>query len=170
MSIAVCAPLVRIGLGMVRMWKCCDGSVVVQVCIWTFQVSGNAKYVMQRGVGLPGSDATSVMLHVTRFPTTLPWGPLGRAPPQSRSSGPPTRSSGPGHVPPRNMENFRGLVLAPVLPEQRLEKKGEASELLQALSLLQSIMSPVGFAKYRVLVAPQPKRGENQGIRSWEIG
>ena len=32
----------------------------------------------------------------------LPIGPLGRAPPQSRSSGPPTRSSVPRHVPPRS--------------------------------------------------------------------
>ena len=31
--------------------------------------------------------------------------PLGRAPPQSRSSGPPTRSSGPRHVPPANKGN-----------------------------------------------------------------
>ena len=65
---------------MVRMWKCCDGSVVAQVRIWTFRVSGSAKYVMQRGVGLPGSDATCVM----RFPTTFPWvfqdwRPLSRA-------------------------------------------------------------------------------------------
>ena len=30
--------------------------------------------------------------------------PLGRPPPQSRSSGPPTRSSGPRHVPPRLVE------------------------------------------------------------------
>ena len=35
-------------------------------------------------------------------PNNLPIGPLGRAPPQSRSSGPPTRSSGPRHIPPRN--------------------------------------------------------------------
>ena len=35
-------------------------------------------------------------------PNSIPMGPLGRAPPQSRSSGPPTRSSVPRHVPPRN--------------------------------------------------------------------
>ena len=35
-------------------------------------------------------------------PSSIPMGPLGRAPPQSRSSGPPTRSSVPRHVPPRN--------------------------------------------------------------------
>ena len=35
-------------------------------------------------------------------PNNLPMGPLGRAPPQSRSSGPPTRSSVRRHVPPRN--------------------------------------------------------------------
>ena len=35
-------------------------------------------------------------------PNNLPMGPLGRAPPQSRSSGPPTRSSAPRHVLPRS--------------------------------------------------------------------
>ena len=55
------------------MCKCCDGSVVVQVRIWTFRVSGSAKCVTQRGVGLLGSDATGVMLHVILFPTAPPW-------------------------------------------------------------------------------------------------
>ena len=42
--------------------------------------------------------------------SNLPMGPLGRAPPQSRSSGPPTRSSVPRHVPPRNT----GVVSGPL--------------------------------------------------------
>ena len=42
-------------------------------------------------------------------------------------------------------------------------KKGEAGELLQALSLLQSIMSREDFAKYQVLVAPEPKREKTKG-------
>ena len=58
---------------MVQMCKCCDGSEVVQVRIWTFQVSGSAKCVVLLGVGQPGKDAISVMLLVTQFPTTSPW-------------------------------------------------------------------------------------------------
>ena len=188
----------RIVLGMVRMCKCCDGSVVVQVRTWMFQVSGSAKCVTQRGVGLPGSDAIKCDAPRDTVPNNPPMGPLGRAPPQSRSSGPPTRSCGPRHVPPRST----GAVIGPspgagvgpspgnVEAEKKVEglrhvppritesgneplpgadvgsgsagtevgKKGEASELLQALSLLQSIMSPEDFAKYQVLVAPKPKR------------
>ena len=37
-------------------------------------------------------------------------------------------------------------------------KKGEAGELLQALSLLQKIMTPEDFVKNQVFVAPKPKR------------
>ena len=43
------------------------------------------------------------------------------------------------------------------------EKKVEASELLQALSLLQRIMTPEDFVKYQVFVAPKPKLG-----KTWE--
>ena len=105
--------------------------------IWTFQVSGSAKCVTQRGVGLLGSDATGVMLHVMLFPTAPPMGPLGRPPPQSRSSGLPTRSSGPRHIPPRN--NGHGSVpgVCPSPGGNESGKKAEAGELLQALSLLQ---------------------------------
>ena len=45
--------------------------------IWTFQVSGSAKCVVLLGVGQPGKDAFSVMLLVTRFPTTSAMGPFG---------------------------------------------------------------------------------------------
>ena len=55
------------------MCKCCDASEVVLVRIWMFQVSGSAKCVVLLGVGQPGKDAVSVMLLVTRFPTTSPW-------------------------------------------------------------------------------------------------
>ena len=48
-------------------------------------------------------------------PNHLPMGPLGRAPPQSRSSGPPTRSSVPRHVPPRNSGAVSGPPPGPVL-------------------------------------------------------
>ena len=40
--------------------------------------------------------------------SNLPMGPLGRAPPQSRSSGPPARSSVPRHVPPRSTGTVSG--------------------------------------------------------------
>ena len=41
--------------------------------IWTFLVSGSAKCVTQRGVGLLGSDVIGVMLLVIRFQTTFLW-------------------------------------------------------------------------------------------------
>ena len=42
------------------------------------------------------------------------------------------------------------------------EKKVEASEMLQALSLLQRIMTPEDFVKYQVLVAPKTKTGKTR--------
>ena len=80
-------------------------------------------------------------------PNNPPMGPLGRPPPQSRSSGPPTRSSGPRHIPPRYHGNG-GDVPSPVAgvgPSpggNDSGKKGETGELLQALSLLQQIVTP----------------------------
>ena len=88
-------------------------------------------------------------------------GPLGRPLPQSRSSGPPTRSTGPRHIPPRNGGNgsvpspWAGAGPSPGGNESG--KKAEAGELLQALSLLQKIMTPEDFVEYQVLVAPKPK-------------
>ena len=73
-------------------------------------------------------------------PNNLPMGPLGRAPPQSRSSGPPTRSSGPRRIPPRNSGTGSmpppGAGVGPSPGGIETERKVEASELLQALSLL----------------------------------
>ena len=132
----------------------------MQVRIRTFRVSGSVKCVLQRGVGLPGNDAASVMLHVILFPT------VPSSPPQSHSSGHPTRSSEPRHIPPRNSGN--GSVPRPeagVGPSPGGNdpgKKAEASELLQALSLLQKIITPEDFVKYQVLVAPNPKPGKTR--------
>ena len=99
-------------------------------------------------------------------PNNLPMGPLGRAPPQSRNSGPPSRSSGPRHVPPRNSGTGSGpppgAGVGPGPGGVEAEKKTEASELLQALSLLQRIMTPEAFVKYQVLVAPKPKPGKTR--------
>ena len=98
-------------------------------------------------------------------PSSIPMGPLGRAPPQSRSSGPPTRSSVPRHVPPRSASAVStsppGAGVGPSPGTAEVEKKTEASDLLQALSLLQRIMSPEDFVKYQVLVAP-PKPGKTR--------
>ena len=97
-------------------------------------------------------------------PNNLPVGPLGRAPPQSRSSRPPTRSSFPRHVPPRNTGTVSGpppgTGVGPSPGSVDAEKKVEASEMLQALSLLQRIMTPEDFVKYQVLVAPKTKPGK----------
>ena len=97
--------------------------------------------------------------------SNLPIGPLGRAPPQSRSSGPPTRSSVPRHVPPRSTGAVSGpppgAGVGPSPGNVEAEKKVEANEMLQALSLLQRIMSPEDFVKYQGLVAP-PKPGKTR--------
>ena len=76
-------------------------------------ITGRSVLSEGSAVGLPGNDATSVMLLVTE---------------QSSHAG--TEGG----------------------------KKGKASELLQALSLLQSNMSPEDFAEYQILVAPKPKK------------
>ena len=84
-------------------------------------------------------------------PNNPPKGPLGRPPPQSRSSGPPTRSSRPRHIPPRYNGNgdvpSSAAGVGPSPGGNECGKKGEAGELLQALSLLQHIMTPEDFAK-----------------------
>ena len=56
------------------------------------------------------------------------------------------------------MSHFQGLEWGSGSAGAEVGKKGEATELLQALSLLQNIMSPEDFAKCQVLVAPKPKR------------
>ena len=162
-------PSVTMGLGMVRMCKCCDRSAVVQVRFWTFRESGSAKCVMRRGVGLPGSDATSVMLFVTRFPTTL-FSPVPPSPPTPRvlwgghllsrevqvlrlgALGLDTFHRGTMGM---GMSPLRGVVLAPVLAGMRWERREKLVSCCK-LCLLQTIMSPEDFAKYQVLVAPKP--------------
>ena len=54
-----------------------------------------------------------------------------------------------------------GAGVGPSPGNAEVEKKAEASDLLQALSLLQRIMSPEDFVKYQVLVAP-PKPGKTR--------
>ena len=54
-----------------------------------------------------------------------------------------------------------GAGVGPSPGSVEAEKKVEASEMLQALSLLQRIMSPEDFVKYQVLVAP-PKPGKTR--------
>ena len=148
--------MVRIGLGMVRMWKCCDGSVVVRVRLdipgqWECKVC-HATRCWPARKRCHNCDAPR-----DAVPKNPPMSPLGRARPQSRSAGPPTRSSGPRHISPKNQGN--GNEPSPgagVGPNAGGNEAGKKGELLQALSLLQSIMSPGDFAN-QVLVAPKPK-------------
>ena len=137
------APSVRMVLGMVLMCKCFGGSEVVQVRIWTFQVSGSAKCVVLHGVGQPGNDAIGVMLSVTRFPTTSPWvlwdgRPISHAVLVLLLVALDLDMFHPeilvlGVCPGRCWPQPGGIE-----PEK---KKTEASELLQALSLLQRIIN-----------------------------
>ena len=92
-------------------------------------------------------------------PKNLPMGPMGRAPPQS--SGPRLVIFHTGMLV-LEVCSLRVQELAPALVEMRPKKKVEASELLQALSLLQRIMTPEDFVKYQVLVAPKPKPGKTR--------
>ena len=91
-------------------------------------------------------------------------GPLGRAPQPTRNNVPPTRSSGPGPqtVPPRNLGNVPppqrsppGAGVGPISAD--IGKRDEGGDLVQALSLLQKIMTPEDFVKYQLLVSPKPK-------------
>ena len=91
-------------------------------------------------------------------------GPLGRAPPPARAKEPPTRSSGPAPqtVPPRNIgkapppqRSPPGAGVGPFADENG--NKDDGNNLVQALSLLQKIMTPEDFAKYQLLVSPKPK-------------
>ena len=153
-------------LGMVQMCKCCDGSEVVQVRIWTFQVSGSAKCVVPHRVGQPGNDAISVMLLVTQFPTTSPWvlwdgRPLSHAVLVLLLVALDLDVFHPGILvievcPPP------GAGVGPSPSGNEPQKKAEASELLQALSLFQRIMTPEDFVKYQVLVTPKPKPGKTR--------
>ena len=153
------------------MCKCCDplrGGAGVHLDIpgqWS------AKFVVLLGVGQPGSDAKGVMLPVTRFPTTSSW----------------VLWDGHSHshvvlvlllvalfpvmfhrgIPVLVVDPLWGPVLVPSPGDVEAEKKVEASELLQALSLLQRIMTPEDFVKYQVLVAPKPKPGKT---REQELG
>ena len=123
----------RIGLGTVQMCKCCDGSVVVQVRIWTFRVSASVKCHATR---CWPSRERCYKCDAPRdtVPNNPPMGPLGRAPPQSRSSGLPTRSSGPRHVPPRNKGNGNEpppvAGVGPGSAGTEVGKKGDAGELM----------------------------------------
>ena len=118
------------------------------------------------GVGQQGNDAKGVMLPVTRFPTTSPW-VLWDGRPHSHAilvlllvalvlviflHG----------IPVLVVDPLQGPVLVQALVTLRAEKKVEASELLQALSLLQRIMTPEDFVKYQILAAPKPKPGKTR--------
>ena len=133
------APLVRIVLGVVRMWS---GGASLYLDVpgqWECKVCHATRCWLARK-RCHKCDAPRDMV-----PDNPPMGPLGRAPPQSRSSGPRTRSSGLWHVPPRNRENenepLPGAGVGSGSSGAEVGKKREAGELLQALSLLQSIMT-----------------------------
>ena len=86
---------------------------------------------MQSGVGLPGNDATSVMLLVTRFPAVLPWVLWG------------------GRLLNRGIQ---------ILLLGALGKNEKQVNCTGFVSLLRSIMSPEDFCFVPVLAAPKPKR------------
>ena len=101
-------------------------------------------------------------------------GPLGRAPQPTRNNVPPTRSSGPGPqtVPPRNFGNVPppqrpppGAGVGPISAD--VGKRDEGSDLVQALSLLQKIMTPEDFVKYQLLISPKQK--QNKKTREQEL-
>ena len=119
--------------------------------------------MVQRGVGQPGNDATSVMLHVTQFPTTLPWvlwdGRLLSHAVLVLQLGALDLVTNHHGITAMGVCLLRGTGVGPCPGGNEPGKKAEAGELLQALSLLQKIMTPEDFVKYQVLVAPKPKPG-----------
>ena len=108
--------------------------------IWSFWDSGSAKCVMRNGVGLPGNVATSVVPHVTIpdpaiHPSVFQGGRLG--------------ALGQGSFHPEILGMApRGGGCRSGIGRVRCGEKEEVGDLLQALSLLQSVMSPEDFAKY----------------------
>ena len=144
-----------------RMLRCkyCVGSDVVRVGIWTFRVSGSAMCAMRPSLGLPGNVATGVMLLVI----TPVLASTHESIREGASSVAEHRSSyqvlGPLQIPPRNAGNGPppGAGVGPGSFGD-LVKKEEAGDLVQALSLLQNIMSPEDFAKYQGTIAPKPKQ------------
>ena len=137
------------GLEMLQMCKCCVCSEVAQVGTWTFQDSGSAKCVTRRGVGLPGNVATSVMLLVTPVQAIHPWVLLGTGRLLNRGTHVlllRARGLGRFHRGMLGMDPL-GAGVGPGLAGSDVGKKEEAGDFLQALSLLQSIVSPEDFAK-----------------------
>ena len=118
------------------------------------------------GVGQAGSDATGVMLPVTWLPTTSPW-VLWDGHPHSHvvlvlqlaALFPVMFHRG---IPILVVDPPPGAGVGPSPGGVEAEKKVEASELLQALSVLQRIMTREDFVKYQVLVAPKPKPGKTR--------
>ena len=82
---------------------------------------------------------------------------------------PPTRSSGPGPqtVPPRNFGNGPppGAGVGPMSAD--VGKKDEGGDSVQALSLLQKIMTPEDFVKCQLLISPKQK--QNKKTREQEL-
>ena len=65
-------------------------------------------------------------------------------------------------MPSRNLENVPppqrsppGAGVGPISSD--IGKKDDGGDLVQALSLLQKIMTPEDFVKYQLLVSPKPK-------------
>ena len=94
-------------------------------------------------------------------------GPLGRAPRQGRNTGPPSRSSGPRPIPPRNFGN--GPLAGAGTTGAELGKNEEGGDLLQALSLPQKIMTPKNFAKHQGMVWLPGRSQRKRGNKSWLV-
>ena len=90
-------------------------------------------------------------------------GPLGRKPPQTASSVPPTTRR-PQVVPPRGPPGAG--VGSPPTPESPPTPPPE--ELVKALQLLQSILTPEDFSKYEKKLGP-PKQQERVKLREREL-
>ena len=133
--------------------------------MWTFQDSRSAIFVTRSGVGLRENVATGVTLLVISPSQTVQFvdRSLGRAPQPARNNVPPTRSFGPGPqtVPPRNFGNGPppGAGVGPMSAD--VGKRDEGGDLVQALSLLQKIMTPEDFDKYQLLISPKQKQNKN---------
>ena len=90
-------------------------------------------------------------------------GPLGRKPPQTAGNVPPTTRR-PQVVPPRGPPGAG--VGSPPTPESPLSPPSE--ELVKALRLLQSVLTPEDFSKYEKKLVP-PKQQERVKLREREL-
>ena len=142
---------------------------VVRMCLG----SGRVHNALHHGAGQCVKGATGVVRRGLICPSLLKGkengkvdvavGPLGRKPPQTAGNVPPTTRR-PQVVPPRGPPGAG--VGSPPTPDSPPSPPSE--ELVKALQLLQSVLTPEDFSKYEKKLVP-PKQQERVKLREREL-